>query len=131
MVTMPTLTVPAVVLTAEWRWLAMLNHEMDPSVLQGRVPANTELDTWNGRNVVSVVGFRFPHTRVLGVAVPFHRDFDGVNLRFYFLQRGPEGGRRGVVLVREVVPRPALAPVARPSALRRARKGLAPLQPPQ
>ena len=32
---------------------------------------------------VSLVGFRFLNTRVLGVSIPFHRDFDEVNLRFY------------------------------------------------
>ncbi|MGO9831593.1 MAG: YqjF family protein [Myxococcaceae bacterium] len=107
---MPT---PGVFLTAEWRWLAMLNYEVEPALLQHRVPAGTELDEWNGRNFVSVVGFRFLKTRVLGVAVPFHRDFDEVNLRFYVRRRGPEGWRRGVVFVREFVPRAALAAVAR------------------
>ena len=110
---MRTLTAPAVFLTADWRWLAMLNYEVDPGVLRGRLPAGTELDTWNGRNFVSVVGFRFLQTRVLGVAVPFHRDFDEVNLRFYVRRKGPEGWRRGVVFVREFVPRAALAAVAR------------------
>lgn len=108
-----TMSKPGVFLTAEWRWLAMLNYEVEPALLQHRVPWGTELDDWNGRTFVSVVGFRFLQTRLFGVAVPFHRDFDEVNLRFYVRHRGPEGWRRGVVFVREFVPRAALAAVAR------------------
>ena len=103
---------PGIFLTAEWRWLAMLNYEVDPVLLRRRVPQGTELDTWNGRTFVSVVGFRFLETRLFGVAVPFHRDFDEVNLRFYVRRRVPEGWRRGVVFIREFVPRAALAVVA-------------------
>src|SRR5271166_638090 len=106
-------TAPGVFLTAEWRWLAMLNYEVEPAVLQHRVPEGTELDYWNGRTFVSVVGFRFLETRLFGVAVPFHRDFDEVNLRFYVRRRAAEGWRRGVVFVRELVPRAALSAVAR------------------
>jgi uncharacterized protein len=100
-------------LTAEWRHLVMLNYEVDPGILAGHVPAGTELDRWNGRTLVSVVGFRFLRTRVLGIGVPFHRDFDEVNLRFYVRRRAEEGWRRGVVFVREVVPRRAVAWLAR------------------
>ena len=100
-------------LTAEWRWLVMLNFSVDPDVLRPLVPAGTELDAWEGRTLMSVVGFRFLRTRVLGVPIPFHTDFDEVNLRFYVRRRGPEGWRRGVVFVREIVPRPAIALVAR------------------
>jgi uncharacterized protein YqjF (DUF2071 family) len=62
---------------------------------------------------VSLVGFRFLRTRVSGVPIPFHRDFDEVNLRFYVRSRGPEGCRRGVVFIREVVAKPAIALAAR------------------
>jgi len=101
-------------LTARWHRLVMLNHEIDPAVLGPLVPRGVELDTWDdGRHLVSVVGFQFLDTRLLGVPVPFHRDFDEVNLRFYVRRKGPEGWRRGVVFVQEIVPRPALAAVAR------------------
>ncbi|HEX5438315.1 MAG TPA: DUF2071 domain-containing protein [Gemmatimonadaceae bacterium] len=100
-------------LTAEWRELAMLNYAIDPSVLQPLVPAGTELDQWNEITYVSVVGFRFVHVRVLGLRVPAHTDFEEVNLRFYV--RRHEGGawRRGVVFIRELVPRRAIALMAR------------------
>lgn len=100
-------------LTATWRALAMLNYEVDPALLAARVPAGTELDAWRGRTFVSVVGFRFLRTRVLGVPVPLHRDFDEVNLRFYVRRDAPDGVRRGVVFVKEIVPRRAIAWVAR------------------
>lgn len=104
---------PGPFLTAEWRWLAMLNWEVDPALLRPLVPRGTELDEWSGMTVASLVGFRFLRTRVLGIPIPFHRDFEELNLRFYVRRRGPEGWRRGVVFVKEVVPRRAIAMVAR------------------
>jgi uncharacterized protein YqjF (DUF2071 family) len=104
---------PGPFLTAEWRDLAMLNYEIDPAVLRPFVPAGTELDTWAGRTFVSVVGFRFLRTRVLGVPVPGHRDFEELNLRFYVRRIADDGPRRGVVFVKEAVPRRAIAWLAR------------------
>lgn len=86
---------------------------MPESLLRPLVPAGTELETWQGRPLLSLVGFRFLDTRVLGVPVPFHRDFSEINLRFYVRRRAPEGWRRAVVFIREIVPRPAIAWVAR------------------
>ncbi len=100
-------------LSAQWRFLVMLNYEVDPGLLRAFVPRGTELDTWYGRTYVSVVGFLFLDTRVLGMAIPFHRDFEEVNLRFYVKRQGPDGWRRGVVFIKEVVPRWAIATVAR------------------
>jgi len=62
---------------------------------------------------VSLVGFQFLETLVLGAPIPFHRHFDEVNLRFYVRRRVPEGWRRAVVFLREIVPRQAIAVVAR------------------
>ena len=104
---------PSPFLTAEWRSLAMLNYEIDPAVLLPFVPAGTELDQWQGKTYVSVVGFMFMHTRVLGFAIPFHNDFEEVNLRFYVRRLGPDGWRRGVVFIKELVPSFAIAWTAR------------------
>jgi len=100
-------------LRAEWRWLAMINYAIEPDLLRPLVPAGVELDSFEGVTYVSMVGFLFLHTRVLGVPVPFHRNFEEVNLRFYVRQRTPEGWQRGVVFVKEMVPRGAIAAVAR------------------
>ena len=102
-----------VFLTAAWRHLAMVNWEIDPALLASRVPAGCELDFFAGRTYVSAVGFLMLGTKVLGVPVPFHRDFEELNLRFYVRRKGPEGWRRGVAFVKEVVPKPAIALVAR------------------
>jgi uncharacterized protein YqjF (DUF2071 family) len=100
-------------LTAEWRDLAMISFEADPAALGRRVPRGTEIDAWEGRTFITIVGLRFARTRVLGLPIPFHRDFDEVNLRFYVRRKGPEGWRRGVVFVKEIVSRAAVAWVAR------------------
>ena len=100
-------------LTAEWRHLAMLNFDVDPKVLRPFVPVGTELADWQGRAFISVVGFLFLDTRVFGVAIPGHRNFEEVNLRFYVRRKASEGWRRGVVFVKEIVPRAAIALVAR------------------
>jgi len=100
-------------LTAEWRQLAMLNYEIDPAELKPWLPAGTELDLWNGKTLVSVVGFRFVKTRVWRIAFPFHCDFEEVNLRFYVRRKADDGWRRGVVFIKEIVPRAAIAFAAR------------------
>jgi uncharacterized protein YqjF (DUF2071 family) len=100
-------------LTAEWRYLAMINYEIDPALLLWRAPRGTELDFWEGKTFVSIVGFLFLKTKVRGWAIPWHRDFEEVNLRFYVRRKGPEGWRRGVVFIKEIVPRWAIAAIAR------------------
>jgi uncharacterized protein YqjF (DUF2071 family) len=100
-------------LTAEWRQLAMMNYEVEPKVLRPLVPAGTELDDWQGRTFVSVVGFLFLNTRVFGVAIPWHHNFEEVNLRFYVRRKASDGWRRGAVFVKEIVPRVAIALTAR------------------
>jgi hypothetical protein len=91
-------------LTADWRHLAMLNYEINPNVLQRFVPTGTELDQWKGKTFVSIVGFLFLNTRIRGIAIPFHSNFEEVNLRFYVRRYTKEGWRRGVVFIKELVP---------------------------
>ena len=101
-------------LTARWESLLLANYVCPADLLTPLVPAGTELDLWQGEALVSAVGFLFRDTRVLGVPVPFHRHFEEVNLRFYVTHTTPGGERRrGVVFVRELVPRRAIATVAR------------------
>lgn len=91
----------------------MLNYAVDPTLLSRFVPRGVELDSHRGTTYVSVVGFQFLRCRVLGIAIPFHQNFEEVNLRFYVRRKGDDGWRRGVVFVRELVPRRAIAFVAR------------------
>jgi uncharacterized protein YqjF (DUF2071 family) len=105
--------VPNAFLTAEWQNLVMMNFRVDPGILEPLVPAGVTLDTWKGIAFVSLVGFVFANTRVLGLAIPGHRTFDEVNLRFY-VRRSVDGEvRRGVTFLREFVPRIAIATTAR------------------
>ena len=105
--------VSKVFLTAEWRNLVMLNYEVDAGVLRRFVPDGTYLDVWQGRTFVSLVGFRFLNTKVFGLSFPFHSNFEEVNLRFYVQRRTGQELRRGVVFIREIVPRWAIARIAR------------------
>jgi uncharacterized protein len=98
-----------VFLTAEWRNLLMLNYSVDPGLVRPFLPAGTELDTFEGRTFASLVGFEFGSTRLAGFSIPFHRSFEEVNLRFYVKREQ----RRGVVFIRELVPKLAVAAVAR------------------
>ena len=91
----------------------MLSYEADSAALRPFVPSGTELDDWNGQPLLTLVGFLFRDTRVLGVPVPFHRDFDEVNLRFYVRRKAVEGWRRAVVFIQETVPSAAIAWTAR------------------
>lgn len=101
-------------LTARWESLLLLNYECPRELLEPLVPEGTELDPWRGIPIVSLVGFMFRDTKVLGVPLPGHRTFEEVNLRFYVLRRTERGEeRRGVVFIRELVPRRAIATVAR------------------
>ncbi len=104
---------PRPFLTAEWRILAMLNWRVPAAVLAPYVPVGTELDSWGGNHYISLVGFRFLRTRLLGVAIPFHRDFDEINLRFYVRRTVGGEERRAVCFLRELVPRVAIAATAR------------------
>lgn len=87
----------------------MLNYAIDPALLRPFVPAGTDLDDHEGMTYVSLIGFEFNNTRLLGCAVPFHQSFEEVNLRFYVRR----GSRRGVVFVRELVPKLAVTAIAR------------------
>jgi uncharacterized protein len=102
-----------VFLTAEWRYLAMLNYEIKPDVLAPLVPQGTELDSFGGKTFVSIVAFLFLNARVSGISIPFHRNFEEVNLRFYVRRKVNDGWRRGVVFIKELVPKKAIACVAR------------------
>lgn len=101
-------------LTARWHDLIMLNYEVEPRSLEPFLPAGTELDTWQGKTFVSMVGFMFLDTKLLGIPIPFHRNFEEVNLRFYVRRKAEDGKwRRAVVFIKEIVPRPMIAWVAR------------------
>lgn len=99
-------------LKAEWSKLALANYIVDKELLVKYLPTGTELDLWNGNCYVSLVGFMFINTRLLGVKIPFHTNFEEVNLRFYVKRFDKGEWKRGVVFIKEIVPKPALTFVA-------------------
>jgi uncharacterized protein YqjF (DUF2071 family) len=104
---------PSTFLTAEWRKLIMAQYEVDPASLASWLPRGLELDLYEGRCYVSLVGFLFDRVRVRGFAIPFHTRFEEINLRFYVARLEPEGTRkRGVVFIREFVSRSAITLLA-------------------
>jgi uncharacterized protein len=90
-------------LSAEWRKLVIFNFEVNPSVLIPYLPAHTELETFNGKHYLSLVGFLFSDTKVWGIKWPWHTNFLEVNLRFYVKRKVNGEWRRGVVFIREFV----------------------------
>ena len=59
-------------LSASWQYLAMLNYEVDPIVLQPHLPPYTTLDLFEGKALVSVAGFLFNNTKVMGIHWPWN-----------------------------------------------------------
>jgi hypothetical protein len=99
-------------LQARWTDLIMANYEVDPALLKPYLPHGTELDLFEGRCYVSLVGFMFEETKMLGMKIPFHVDFEEVNLRFYVKRKHQNQWRRGVVFLKEIVSKPAITFVA-------------------
>ena len=99
-------------LNAEWRKLAIANYVIDPSIIKKYVPAGTELDLWEDKCYVSLIGFMFLNTKLLGIKIPFHINFEEVNLRFYVKRFENNTWKRGVVFIKEIVPKPALTFIA-------------------
>jgi uncharacterized protein YqjF (DUF2071 family) len=103
---------PKVFLTAEWRKLALAQYAVDKEILSKYLPPHTELDDWQGKYYVSLVGFMFVDVKLRGFNIPFHTNFEEVNLRFYVKFKDGDTWKRGVVFIKEFVPKPAITFVA-------------------
>lgn len=103
---------PSTFLTADWKNLIMANYVVDPAVLKPYLPNKTELDLFNGKAYVSLVGFMFMNTRLLGFKIPFHVNFEEVNLRFYVRYNDNGVWKRGTVFIKEIVPKLAISLIA-------------------
>lgn len=90
----------------------MANYEIDPLLLGKYLPVNTEIDLWKGKCYVSLVGFMFSNIRIKNYSIPFHKNFEEVNLRFYVRSREGSAWKRGVVFIKEFVPLPLVTWVA-------------------
>lgn len=90
----------------------MLNYEVAPEILTPYLPPATELDFWQGKALVSMVGFMFYDTRVMGIKWPLHVNFEEVNLRFYVKHFDGKEWKRGAVFISEIVPKAIIAFIA-------------------
>lgn len=90
----------------------MANYSIDPAILKPYLPFKTELDLFKGKAYVSLVGFMFNNTRILGLRIPFHVNFEEVNLRFYVRYNDNGKWKRGTVFIKEIVPKPAISFIA-------------------
>ena len=101
-----------VFLTAHWSHLCMFNYEVLPEILLPYIPPHTQLDLHNGKALVSVVGFMFTKTKMLGITWPLHKNFEEVNLRFYVKYFDGKIWKRGAAFISEIVPKPAISIIA-------------------
>ena len=90
----------------------MLNYEVDQHVLDAYLPPGTVLDLWQGKALVSMVGFVFADTKVLGIKWLGHVNFEEVNLRFYVRHFNGTEWKRGAVFISEIVPKNLIALIA-------------------
>lgn len=99
-------------LKAHWQNLILINYKIKPEILHPFVPNYTKLDLYNGDCYVSLVGFMFKNTKVLGIKIPYHVNFEEVNLRFYVKKKEGSTWKRGVVFIKEIVPKRAITCIA-------------------
>jgi len=91
-------------LRARWENLIMANYIIDPLILMPYLPTGLELDDYNGKTYVSLVGFMFKRSRIFNIPIPLMGTFEEVNLRFYVKRKVGDTYRRGVVFINETVP---------------------------
>jgi uncharacterized protein len=99
-------------LSATWEYLAMFNYEVDPAILKPHLPPFTEIDYFEGKAIVSIVGFLFNNTKVMGVKWPGFVNFEEVNLRYYIKYFDGTVWKRGVGFISEIVPSKIIATMA-------------------
>lgn len=96
-------------LTAKWENLIMANYAVPPELLIPYLPKGTELDIFEGKAYVSLVGFLFSGIKIFTIPAFGLDTFEEINLRFYVIRRQGDKIKRGVVFINETVPYKAVA----------------------
>ncbi|MBC7749515.1 MAG: DUF2071 domain-containing protein, partial [Methylotenera sp.] len=91
-------------LSARWENLIMANYEVNPDILTSYLPKGVEVDFYNNKSYVSLVGFMFKQTNLFNIPIPFLGTFEEINLRFYVKRVEGNTIKRGVVFINETVP---------------------------
>lgn len=99
----------ALFLKANWENIIMANYEIDPKILSPFLPKGVELDLFNEKCYISLVGFMFKKTKLFNVPIPFFGNFEEINLRFYVKRKEGTVLKRGVVFINETIPYPIVA----------------------
>ena len=102
----------SVFLTGEWKKLVMINYIIDKHILEKYLPKGTEIDLFEGKCYISLIGFMFMNTKLKGISIPFHKNFEEINLRFYVTREENGIKKRGVVFIKEIVPKTAITVIA-------------------
>ncbi|MEO6188292.1 MAG: DUF2071 domain-containing protein [Ginsengibacter sp.] len=100
-------------LHAAWNNLIIANYAVPHEILLPYLPHKTELDSFRGETLVSLVGLMFLNTKIKGFVVPYHINFEEVNLRFYVKHSEKGNTIRGVTFIKEIVPKLAITLVAK------------------
>ena len=99
----------SIFLKANWENIVMVNYEITPSILSKYLPKGIDLDLYDGKAYVSLVGFMFKNTKIFNVPIFKFGTFEEINLRFYVSRKVGNETRRGVVFINETVPYKAVA----------------------
>lgn len=94
----------AVFLKANWEQIIMVNYEIDPQIVLPFLPNGVELDLFNGKCYISLVGFMFKNTKLFNIPIPYFGTFEEINLRFYVKRKEGNQIKRGVVFINETIP---------------------------
>ena len=99
----------AIFLKANWENIIMINYEIDPKILIPFLPKGVEIDLFNGKCYISLVGFMFKKTKLFNIPIPWFGTFEEINLRFYVVRKENSQIKRGVVFINETIPYPIVA----------------------
>ncbi len=99
-------------LLAEWNNLIIANFAVPKELLLPYVPFKTELDFFEGKAYISLVAFNFLNTKVMGLSIPLHVNFEQANLRFYIKNNHGGQWKKGLVYIKKIVPKRAVSFVA-------------------
>ena len=96
-------------LVADRRHVIVFNFKVPEKLLLPYLPEGTQIDTFKGECYLSLIGYLSLNTKIAGVPIMLKRDFEGLGLRFYVKRRLGRKVRRGVVYIKEVVPKKVVA----------------------
>lgn len=99
-------------LKAQWQDLIMINYEVPRTLVEKYLPAGCEVDLENNRCFASLVLFQFKDCKVKGISWPGYRNFSEINLRLYVTFKDNDEIKRGVIFVKEFVPKKLIAFIA-------------------